>query len=803
MSSIRPTRLPPPSRAARPVERLASLKNPSPLRRPQAKPTTHPKTKTCPNPGCPAPNIVEDDGQRVCSGCGTVISEANIVSEITFGESSSGAAIVQGTYIAADQSHVRSTGPGFQRGGGIESREITEQNGNRYIAQLSRALHIPESASKAAGQIFKLAVGLNFIQGRRTKTVAAICLYVACRRQDGNTVMLIDFADVLMVWLIFTTQLDSDLTSIQINVFKLGRTYKALLDELRIGGNIFIMNPIDPESLIYRFAKQLEFGPSMMQVASEAVRIVQRMSRDWMITGRRPAGICGAALILAARMNNFRRTVREVVYVVKVTELTINQRLNEFKATDSGDLTVDQFRSVDLETSHDPPSFSHSKDPKRARTGKKRKAPETAAEIEDDDEPSQTPPPERPRRVDADGFAIPDIPVDPTILSPETEGSELSSDPNTVSSDTAKAGRRKTSNAPLLPEPTAAELASESALESEMTELLSSGSSLVASAEVPKTNGRVPENSPANSPTKPVPDTEEIDPMEFDSDPEVRYCLLSPEEVEIKERIWVHENKDYLRDQQTKALKRALAEADPSAAGSSHKPRKRRKGRMGDVTYLSGEGPDGERTSSRASTPAEATRLMLERRGFSKKINYSLLEKLYEDDTEIKRKESESESARSRSRTRSRSVSISRSIRSSSVISERGSAFLGGFRPSTTRSRAVKARQTSSPAVAVPPRMSATPEPGRAPLPTPPSTKIVPAAPEPEPEQPTNPNEEILGYLPETAPPTQHKLGDEEDYDEEEDDDEEEEEEEEDRVDDAFAGNYYDEGSDGGYGDDY
>lgn len=52
---------------------------------------------------------------------------------------------------------------------------------------------------KAAGQVFKLAVGLNFIQGRRTKTVAAVCLYIACRRQDGNTTMLIDFADVLMV----------------------------------------------------------------------------------------------------------------------------------------------------------------------------------------------------------------------------------------------------------------------------------------------------------------------------------------------------------------------------------------------------------------------------------------------------------------------------------------------------------------------------------------------------------------------------------------------------------------------------
>nr|KMM72772.1 transcription factor tfiiib complex subunit brf1 [Coccidioides posadasii RMSCC 3488] len=730
MASVRPTRLPPPSRAGvRPVERLASLKNPTPtpIRRPQTKPTTYPKTTTCPNPGCPAPNIVEDDGQKVCSGCGTVISEANIVSEITFGESSSGAAVVQGTFIGADQSHGRSTGPGFQRGGGVESREITEQNGNRYIAQLSRALNIPESASKAAGQVFKLAVGLNFIQGRRTKTVAAICLYVACRRQDGNTIMLIDFADVLMI-----------------NVFKLGRTYKALLDELRLGGNIFIMNPIDPESLIYRFAKQLEFGSSMMQVASEAVRIVQRMNRDWMITGRRPAGICGAALILAARMNNFRRTVRE-------------SRLRR------------QGHRVD----HPP---AHSKDPRRLNNkGKKRKAPETAAEIEDGEEPDQSPPAsKRPRRVDADGFAVPDIPIDPAILGLEMQDSLSSADGNaTAESNSGVAGvekstnQRKGSKRARLPEPTEAELASESALEDEMTALLSSGSSLVASAEAPRTASASSSKGqivPDKRPNKPVPDSEEIDPTEFDSDPEVRYCLLSPAEVEIKERIWVHENKDYLRG-------------------------------------------DGDRASSRASTPAEATRLMLERRGFSKKINYSLLEKMYEDDDiEVKRRDSEAESARSRSR----SQSVARSVRSSSVASDRGFGGLGSIRPSARR-RMLKGKHAAGVAA----RASATPEPSRRPVPTLSATRITPAPPsqtepekepepepEPEPAQPANPNEEILGYIPEAEPRAHPVPGDEDDYDEDEDEDEDEDDDD-DRIEAAFAGNYYGEGSDGGYDDDY
>ncbi|KAL3482334.1 hypothetical protein BJX99DRAFT_242997 [Aspergillus californicus] len=607
MSAKSGMRQPIPSRAGPkpPVGRLASIKPPGPtaIRRPQpvtrpqpTKPTTHPKTTTCPNPGCPAPHIIEDDGQRVCSGCGTVVSEANIVSEVTFGETSSGAAVVQGAFVGEDQTHVRSYGPGFQRGGTMESREMTEQNGNRYINQLARALIIPDSASKAAGQVFKLAVGLNFIQGRRTRTVAAVCLYIACRRQDGNTAMLIDFADVLMI-----------------NVFKLGRTYKALLDELRLGGNVFLMNPIDPETLIYRFAKQLEFGNATMSVASEAVRIVQRMNRDWMTTGRRPAGLCGAALILAARMNNYRRTVREVVYVVKVTEITISQRLNEFSSTESGELTVDQFRSVQLENSHDPPSFTRARQGRKPAQSVKSKAAETAAEIEEELQEPETSPP---RRVDADGFAIPSLPIDPALIQADKDSQASSTVPEPGDSEASAKSRNKGAGRPPLPSPSPEQIASEEALENEMAEYLSKGSNMIESIEVP----------PAE-PKKVISDNPEIDEAEFESDPEVSNCLLSAAEVEIKERIWVHENKDYLRTQQAKALKRALAEADTDP--SERKPRKRRKGRLGDVRYLEGEGEDGDGRSTRASTPAEATRRMLERRGFSKKINYRLLDTLF------------------------------------------------------------------------------------------------------------------------------------------------------------------------------
>jgi transcription factor IIIB subunit 2 len=81
-----------------------------------------------------------------------------------------------------------------------------------------------------------------------------------------------------------------------------------------------------------------------------------------MTKGRRPAGICGAALLLAARMNNFRRSVEEIVQVVKIADSTVRKRLEEFKGTRSGELTVADFRSVWLEEEMDPPAFVKGKE---------------------------------------------------------------------------------------------------------------------------------------------------------------------------------------------------------------------------------------------------------------------------------------------------------------------------------------------------------------------------------------------------------------------------------------------------------
>lgn len=71
-------------------------------------------------------------------------------------------------------------------------------------------------------------------------------------------------------------------------------------------------------------------------------------------------------MLLAARMNNFRRSVEEIVQVVKIADTTLKKRLDEFKATPSGSLTLADFRNVWLDEEMDPPAFTKGREREEA-----------------------------------------------------------------------------------------------------------------------------------------------------------------------------------------------------------------------------------------------------------------------------------------------------------------------------------------------------------------------------------------------------------------------------------------------------
>lgn len=114
--------------------------------------------------------------------------------------------------------------------------------------------------------------------------------------------------------------------------------------------------PVDPTLYIDRFADRLNFGSQsdLNRVANTARRLIASMKRDWIQTGRRPSGICGAALYIACHVHGFRRSKRDVVAVVHIGEHTLARRLDEFASTTAGELTFESFenhaRAIEAET---------------------------------------------------------------------------------------------------------------------------------------------------------------------------------------------------------------------------------------------------------------------------------------------------------------------------------------------------------------------------------------------------------------------------------------------------------------------
>ncbi|KAI0871679.1 hypothetical protein GGS24DRAFT_52118 [Hypoxylon argillaceum] len=644
---------------------------------PAAPRPTNKDRPSCPNPRCPNPSAPVTDG--FCSACGREIDSSNIVAEVVFGETSSGAAIVQGSYVAADQGTTRNMAPGIRRLGGLvgDNREKTIREAkNMMWGFKSRLRNVSESAIESAIMIFKLVLNENWLQGRGMDKVVPVCLYAACRREDRCDVMLIDFAEL-----------------VHINVYELGHVFKDLSNIYSFQNNN--VRSIIPEDLMMRFAEKLDFGEFTNKIAADATRLCQRMGRDWMVMGRRPSGICGACLLMAARMWNFRRTVREIVYVVKVTTHTIEQRLDEFTVTESSNLSIENFLTQEfLDSRHDPPSFYKQGDEwkekmekEREASGRKRKR--VAADIDGDESvqangesgpstrvssasasmpppPRPVPPPDiskvrqvaefLPRSFDTTESREIVAPFDPNQVpqpapkrakdvveglsaedptsnqaidelvdiygSADANNEDESNDVDEEEEDTeaqSKKGRRRNKQ-----ESEEERLKfdeewerDEAELENQINEVINDPHSsahskaLATAAHLAHIKA---EWARSLLPQREMKMDEIIGEDEFADDPEVQFCKLDPEEVLIKEEIWLNANKDWMRKQQEKTYRQQMENLGPP----KRKRNRVKKPRMG----------EGQLTP--ASTPGEAAiDVMKKRNTVSKRINYDAIASLF------------------------------------------------------------------------------------------------------------------------------------------------------------------------------
>lgn len=260
----------------------------------------------------------------VCLDCGMVISQNAISSEVEFIDTGTGVAAAVGRFVS-DESQVV----------GRESRQVTENKARRRIDTICGHLRLGGDIATSAFRYYQSALFRGITRGRGALQVAAGCVYLAARQLRVN-LMLLDLSD-----------------AVGINVYVLGHCYSDLKRRLHLS-----IPEMDPCLYIERFASQLEFGDKMPSVATTAMRLLQRMKKDWLATGRRPSGLAAAALLVAARIHEFNRNEEDVARIARISQQTARKRLDEFGRTPTSALSIEDFFSVDYEEEQDPPAFT-------------------------------------------------------------------------------------------------------------------------------------------------------------------------------------------------------------------------------------------------------------------------------------------------------------------------------------------------------------------------------------------------------------------------------------------------------------
>ena len=265
-------------------------------------------------------------GSTVCMTCGEVLEEGRVVNELSFSQSSSGRVglVGQRVNLSTDASRLIWGG---QSADASLALATTIQRGGVRTEWIGQRLGLRNHTIEEAKRMFQLAAQRNFTAGRRTSHVSAACLYIVCRR-DRAPFMLLDFADALHA-----------------SVRELGQIYMKLVRLLNLD-KVLDIPIIDPSLFMERFSAKLSLGSEESAVCHTAVRLIQAMSRDWICTGRRPTGLCGAALLIACRAHGAIREAAQIAEVVRIGQVTIRRRLYELQNTSTAALTFDQFQDV-------------------------------------------------------------------------------------------------------------------------------------------------------------------------------------------------------------------------------------------------------------------------------------------------------------------------------------------------------------------------------------------------------------------------------------------------------------------------
>lgn len=183
------------------------------------------------------------------------------------------------------------------------SRERALSQGYQVIQTTAHNLGLSKACAERAATIYKKSQEEGIIRGRSIAVCACACLYISNQMfQTGRTV-------------------DDIAKASRLSNKEIGRVYRSIKRGLRI------RTPA-PTPMVYidRFCSMLDLPPSVQTRTKEIIAEADAME---LIDGKSPCGIAAACIYIAASMEGFHRTQRDISEASNTTEVTIRNRYKE------------------------------------------------------------------------------------------------------------------------------------------------------------------------------------------------------------------------------------------------------------------------------------------------------------------------------------------------------------------------------------------------------------------------------------------------------------------------------------------
>ncbi|HMF31594.1 MAG TPA: hypothetical protein VKK79_09280 [Candidatus Lokiarchaeia archaeon] len=282
---------------------------------------------------CSNPDLtISEDGIRVCRNCGLTFGQEMVSSE-------------RRAYTAEEVrarrrteprwrcfgprtviSRVKSDAKGRQlpakkqalfarlskiQGSLINSIERNYWEAKPKLHALANKLAVPDFIVETAWKIYSEVAQQKLTMGRSIEAFVCASLYASIRIHEFPR-LLEELTEVAMI----------PLRSVHRS---LGLIVRMVLPVLNLK-----YHPIDPEPLVFRFGNELNLSITVQQSAAKLLIDASKTGLKRM--GKDPKGLAAAALYMATKGTNERRTQTQIAEVARVTEVTLRTRAKQIKS---------------------------------------------------------------------------------------------------------------------------------------------------------------------------------------------------------------------------------------------------------------------------------------------------------------------------------------------------------------------------------------------------------------------------------------------------------------------------------------